>query len=140
MKLTADDLTPIADILNFRGNLAKELEMTCKKAGWLSLMCGYWLAYHHDNAEAARRDEPTFKLPAQFQNAARYNKAYMNCGLFDHRAPLKDGVVRPTFWSMNDWGWIFDYWYRGGLDRGIADLKVMLPPENVAAIEREMLK
>lgn len=139
MKITSEGTTPIAEILNPRGNLAKELEMTCKKASWLSLMCGYWLAYHHDNAERARRDEP-YKLPPKVPNAARFNEALKNCGLFDRMATLKDGVVRPSWWSRNDWGWIFDYYYSGGLDRGIDDLKALLPQQNILAIEKEMLK
>ena len=92
MKITSEDSTPIAEILNPRGNLAKELEMTCKKAGWLSLMCGYWLAYHHDNAELARRDEP-YRLPQIVPNAARFNLTLKNCGLYERRAPLKDGTT-----------------------------------------------
>ena len=139
MKLESAGSTPIAEILNPRGNLAKELEATAKKASWLSLMCGYCLAYHHDNAEAARMDEPTYKLPSQFREAARYNKAYKNCGLFSPMAPLR-GAYRPTFWSRSDWGWIFDYWYSGGLDRGIEDLVSMLPQENRDAIAKELLK
>ena len=126
--------------LNPRGNLAKELEATAKNASWLSLLCGYWLAYHNDDAEAARRDPPTFKLPTKFPLADRYNKAYTNCGLWEPMAPTVKEGCRPAWGTRTEWGWIFDYWYSGGLDAGVEYLKRVLPEANVAAIEKELLK
>lgn len=143
MKLSTTELpSPMifSEILNPRGNLAKELEMTAKKASWLSLLCSYWLAYHKDNAEDARSNEPTYKLPKQISNSDRYNKAYTNCGLWEPMAPTKKDWNRPAWGYRSDWSWIFDYYYSGGLDRGIEYLKSVLPEANVKAIEKELLK
>ena len=131
-------MTNIID--NPRGNLAKELETTAKKAAWLSLLCSYWLAYHKDNAEKARSNIPTYKLPAKFREAPRYNKAFVNCGLWEPMSATKKDWNRPRWGDRSDWGWIFDYYYSGGLDRGIEYLKSVLPEANVKAIEAELLK
>jgi len=138
MKL--EDALELSSVLNPRGNLAKELETTARKASWLSLLCGYWLAYHRDNAEAARQNTPTFKLPAKFELATRYNEAFTNCGLWEPMKPTRRDGYRPAWGTRSDWAWIFDYWHSGGLDRGIDYLKSVLPADNVKAIEKELLK
>jgi len=128
----------IGEALNPRGGLAKELETTCKRASWLSLLCAHWLAHHNDNADNARLEEPTYKLPKALKGAGRINKAFQECGAHKGRS-LKGGFESSHAYRW-DWAWVFDYWYSGGLDRDIKILMSMLPSQNVKAIERELLK
>lgn len=159
--------TPVADILNPRGQLAKKLEKSAKQASWLAVLCEYWLSYNHDNADRARHNEPTYDLPKALPNAGRFNKARKLCGAFEHRpavAPrlsrrvLKSGEVKylrggkdvtdpesiptvdPAPADVWDWGWVFDHWYDGGLGRSIDAMLDMLPDENRVKVETEMLK
>jgi len=135
----AETAVPVANILNPRGNLAKELETTARKASWLSLVCSYWLAYHQDDYDAARHDEPTYNLPPGMDEGGRFRKARKECGGWERMAPTKAEGARPAWSSRWCWSEVFDYWYSGGLDRGVEYLKSALPEDNVKAIEKEML-
>ena len=128
---------PTSDFLNPRGGIAKDLEMTAKRASWLSLMCAHWLSYKGDDAEAARRDEPTYNLPNFFRDSERFNLARKKSGVYE-RARSKRAT--PSWAERWDWEWVFDYWYTGRLDDAVKNLMEMLPPENVEAIEKELLK
>ena len=156
MKLVKESIT-MADMLNPRGGLARELEVTAKRASWLSLVCGYWLAHCDDDAEAARNNEPTYNLPNLYRDSKRFNQARKMCGAWDtpNRPPVfprvsvtKAGKVRnvagpvhrPNPASRWNWPWVFDHYYDGGLDRGIKCLMDLLPVENVRTIEKELLR
>ena len=126
----------MSEMLNPRGRLARDLEMTARRASWLSLMCAHWLAFKGDNAEAARRDEPTYNLPKFFRDSERFNLARKKSGAYERSRSKR---ATPSWADRWDWAWVFNYWYSGGLDGAVKNLMEMLPSENVKAIERELL-
>jgi hypothetical protein len=137
--LESNASTPIAEILNPRGNLAKELETTAKRGAWLSLMCGYWLAFHQDDAFAAMLEEPTYNLPKAYDLDGRFNQARKMCTAYETMTPLR-GVHRPRWADRWDWPDVFNYWYSGRLDNHVAYLSDILPETNQQNIEKELLK
>jgi len=167
MKLVQADTVLMSEALNPKGRLAKDLEISAKKASWLSLVCSHWLVFKGGDAWRARIDEPTYNLPKAFKDAARFNKARKECGAWEIEKPRvptlrytirKDGVgvwkrsgkllsnqesvpVAQPSWSAR-WVWpdVFDYWYTGRLDAAVENLRMMLPETNQLTIDRELLK
>lgn len=158
--------TPVADVINPRGRLAKDMERTAKQAVWLSVVCEYWLTFKGDNVDKAKYDPPTYDLPLILPYAKRFNKARKESGAFDvtkatvprHvRRELKSGEVKylrggknvddpesipvavPSEYRKWDWPWVFTHWHEGGLQRSIETLMELLPEENQDKIRKELL-
>jgi hypothetical protein len=161
-------ITDFADVINPRGNVAKELERSAKQAAWLSVLCEYWLSYNGDNPDKAAHNPPTYDMPKSMPNGKRFNKARKECGAFakqnvNHqprlsRRVLKSGEVKylrggkdvndiesipaaePRVCDIWDWRWVFNHWLDGGLDRSIDIMLELLPDENREKLRLEMLK
>jgi len=137
MRLSEDSAQQMASILNPRGNLAKELEATAKRASWLMLVCEHWLAYKGGDYMEAKYDEPTYDLPKAFEDAARFNKARKACTAWE---PRSSRVAAQSTWSYR-WYWpdVFDMWFFGAMANALDAIKANLPETNVETIEKEVL-
>ena len=158
--------TPIADVINPKGRLAKDMERAAKQAVWLSVVCEYWLTFNGDNVDKAKHNPPTYDLPNVYTYAKRFNKARKDCGAFEvtngtvprhSRRELKSGEVKylrggksvddpesipvavPSEFRKWDWPWVFTSWHNGGLQRSIDTWMDMLPKENQDKIRKELL-
>ena len=158
--------TPIGDVMNPRGRLAKDLEKAARQAHWLSVVCEHWLTFHNDNVDAAAHDKP-YTLPPSYPYAKRLNKALRECGMYDSRPAavpsmrmreLKSGEIKfkrggkdindpesipvhePSWDSRWDWTWVFNHWLSGGLAKSVETVVEILPDDNAEAIRLEMVK
>lgn len=157
----------MSEILNPRGQVAKQLEASIRRASWLALLCEYWLSFNDDNTSHAATYEPTYDLPKGLPNATRFNKARKECGAYTPnpvrvpsigRRHLKSGVTKylrgnkdvndiestvaaePMESKKWDWSWVFHHWHSGGLQRSIDDMMEMLPEENQVRLRKEFTK
>ena len=116
---------------------------------WLSRLCSAWLHYHGGDARAARLDIP-YDPPGNWAAANRgpdqelvkeIKKARKESGYWEPQRiyysrfkMLKKGATTypalapvPAPAMLSSWVEVFDHWYSGALDRGIADLMWCLP-------------
>jgi len=149
--------TPVAEILNHKGGLAQELQATAIRAYWLGVVCTLWLSHHNDDYDIASREEPSYDLPKQLDEDGRFARARKECKAWEPGSPAphwptvsvtKTGKIRkvagratnPRPSQRWDWPWVFEYWFDGGLDRGLRELLDMLPVENVRRVKEEMVR
>ena len=92
MKMVRDTII-MSEEMNPRGGQAKPLEATAKRAAWLSVMCGYWLAYNDDDQRIARANETTYNLPKEFIGADRIHKARKLCDEYTPAARVEGGLL-----------------------------------------------
>lgn len=160
-------MSEVAEVMNPRGSIAKELEQAARRGHWVSVVCEHWLTFCDDNVDRAAHTTP-YELPAVYPYAARLKKAIQLSGMFESssgsaptvkvRKNAKNGtlslfrggrnadnpesipVSTPSWASRLGWEYVFDHWHSGALRRSIDVIFEMLPKENRESIRKEMLK
>ena len=139
MKIRTKALGP-DDILNPKGNTARDLANTALRAGYLSIVCSHWLSYQGETWRA-EQTEP-YTVPKNYPDAARYNKALGKCRAWDRgwygEKRAKHSIAKPNAATKWDWPTVFNYWLTGALDRNIEDLLALTTRDNRDRVRREL--